>query len=331
MCGIKKWWKRCDLGIVGLENKSLYMNKNLIKKIVFYVFIVIVWYFFVNNIYKNYDSIKNYDFDINIYYLALSIILQVAFVFYKWYIWGYLIKWHEIKLKDLFYIHSLTWLVRYIPWKASYIFARIMLLAKYDISKKQWFVSIIYENVFHVISSFLVGIPLIVYYFVWWLSSVQIYLWLFLCLLSLVFLYKPVFYYFLNMGLKLVKKEKISEKYLLDSTEIFKSVFLFMFWIILSGIAFFFMVKWIAYTDNNIFLPMIWAWSTAFVIWLVAIFSPNGIWVREWILVFFLQFYFPIEISIIISIFSRLWSTLWDGIFYLYALGYKMIFKENTK
>ncbi len=305
------------------------MNKSIIKKIIFYIFIIAVWYFFVKNIYSHYESIKNYNFNINFYYLSISIIFQILFIFYKWYIWGYLIKWHQIKLKELFYIHSLTWLVRYIPWKASYVFSRILLLWKYDISKKQWFVSIVYENLFQIIASFLVWIPLILYYFTWWLNNLQIVLSIIFSVWFLIILYKPIFYYFLNLWLKLIKKEKIQKEFLLDSKEIFKSVFLFSFWVILSSIAFFFMIKWITDINYNLILPIIWVWSIAFVIWLLTIFTPNWLWAREAVLVFFLQFYFPIEISIIISIFSRLWSTIWDWLFYIYALVYKIYFKKD--
>lgn len=304
------------------------MNTKLIKRIIFYIFIIIVWYFFIEKIYTNYDAIKNYEFNINIYYIALSIVLQLVFIFYKGFIWSELIKWHKIKTKDIFFIHSLTWLIRYVPGKATYIFSRILLLGKYNVSKKQWFVSIIYENVLQIVSSFMVWLPIIIFYFVWWLSNYEIFTGVILSIIFMFIISKPVFNYFINLWLVIFKKDKLPEEYLLNPKEIAKSLFLFIIWTIIYWLSFFFMIKGISDIDFTLVIPMIWAWTIAFVIWLVAIFSPNGIWVREWVLVFLLQFYFPLEISIVISIFSRLWSTIWDWLSYIYALVYKIYFKD---
>lgn len=301
------------------------MNLSIIKKLIFYTFITWIIYFFWKTIYSNFTNILEYNFSFNIYYILASIFIVIIVVFYWAVLWKHITKKSDIKYSDIFYIQGISWLAKYLPWKAGIVLSKIYFLTKHWVNKKRWLVSSIYENIFQILSAFLVSIPVVLYYFAWWISNYYLYFSILFVIWFLVFIYPPVFYFFINFWLKLFKKEILEKKYFLDEFEILKNLFLYSIWIILNWIAFFLMIKWITNISWNLLLPIIWIWNFAWVIWLLAIFAPAWLWVREGILILFLWYYFPVEIASLIAVFSRFWTTICDGIIWIYVLVCKSL------
>ena len=144
----------------------------------------------------------------------------------------------------------------------------------------------------------------------------------------LIFIQPKIFFFFINLGLKLIKKEPIEKKYFLTEIEITKYLILYSIGNILNGIALFIFINSIIEFPLKYLIPTIGIFVFAGVIGLLAIFAPAGFGVREGIIILFLQNYMPLEIAILISILSRLWVTIADGLLGLYVLIYKYINKK---
>ena len=296
------------------------INFSKYKKIIFYIFIIIIIYIFWYNLYKNYNNILNYNFDINIFYIILSILIAFIYIISWWLLWGNLINKKEIKNKEIIKIHLISWLSRYIPWKIWIIASKIIFLKKYWVSKRESLIYSMYENIFQIITALIISIPIIIYYFLWQISNYYIYTSIFFIIWLIIFLYKPVFFSIINFWLKLFKKEPIKKEYFLNNNRIVKYIFYYSILNILNWLAFFLIIKGIINIDNFEFIKISGIWIFAWVIWLLALFAPSWIWVREWIIALLLSSILPTEIAILISIFSRLWISIIDSIIWLYIL-----------
>lgn len=305
------------------------MKQNNLKKIIFFLFLTIVIFFFAKALYQNFSTILYYDFNFTYWYLLLSIICILLVVVYFGILRIDLVREPWIPFFKAMYIHLVSWLAKYIPGKAGIILSKVYFLSELGIEKKRGIVISIYENVFQILSVFVVSIPLIVYYFLGAISSQYMYIWIIFVVLCFIFLHPTVFYQCINLGLKLFKKQTLEKKYFLSYRQIIKYFLLYTVGVFLNGFAFYFMVKGITDISFTNFLPLLWAWNFAGVIWLLAIFAPGWLGVREWVLVIFLKFLFPLEVAILISVFSRFWVTAIDGIIGLYVLIIKIIHKKK--
>ncbi len=307
------------------------MIKLIIKKYLFYIVLLLVLYYFWSRGYLNYKDILDFELKLKVNYILLSFLLSFIFILYLWILWRNLAKCKGMDIPASLYIHSISWITKYLPWKAGIFLSKIYFLTEYGVQKKKWMIISIYENIFQIVSVFFLSIPIILYYFGGILSQYYLYLSAILVIGFLIFIYPPVFYRLINFWLQFFKKDILTRDNFLSKKEIFNNIILYMSWSIINGIAFFFMIKWITDISWDLMLPMIGIWNFAWVIWLLAIFAPAGLGVREWLLIIFLGRYFPLEIATLISVFSRLWTTLADGFIGLYVLYYKFVIKHRQK
>lgn len=297
---------------------------NIMKNIIFLLFFSWILYFFSKTIYINYDKIKVFQFHLDIFYFIISIIFYFFFFLSLTFLWKYLLGEKKITFQEIFYINSVSWISKYLPGKVAIILSKVLYLSKRWISKRESFISCVYEQIFQIIASFLISFPFIIYYFLWTQNSSYILLsWIFFLWFTLA-IHPFIFNNTLNILLKILKKEPVEKKQFLWVFSIIKYIFWYSLSMILKGLSFVFLV----FSITSIWIwdiPfLIFAWVFAGVVGIVSVFAPNGLWVREWVLAFLLQFILPVEISIIISILSRLWSTLCDGLIWLYVGGEKL-------
>lgn len=304
------------------------MKNNNIKKYLLLVFLAIIIFFFTKSLYQNFSHIVNYKFSFNYFYILLSLLSGLIFIVYIGILRISLIKERKIPFSKALNIHLSSRLAKYIPGNAGIIVSKIYFLSEYGIDKKRAVVISIYENVFQITSAFIISLPLIFFYFFWVINQQYIYLWIIFIIASLVFLHPGIFFKCINIGLKLFKRQQLEKKYFLWYKEIIKYFFLYSIGVVINGFAFYFIVKGITDIAFINFLPLLWAWNFAGVIWVITIFAPWGLGVREGVLVVFLKLLFPLEIAVLISVFSRFRTTALDWIIWLYILAYKYIFKK---
>lgn len=299
------------------------------KKRLFIIFIFFVIIFFWYSIINNYKVLLNYNYNLNLIYIIISFSLWFFYIIWSWLNWWNIVNNKNISKKEIIKIHFISWLSRYIPWKVWIVASKMIFLKKYWISKKESLVYSMYENIFQIIWAFTFCLPIILIYFLWDISQNYIYLAIFLLIALLITLYRPIFFFLINFWLKLIKKEPFKKESLLTEWQIIKYLLSYIFFVFINWLSFFFMVKWIVDIEFSYFLQISWAWVFAWVIWLLALFAPSGLWVREWILVLLLQTIFPLEVAILISVFSRLWISIIDWLIWLYILWSKYIQKRD--
>jgi hypothetical protein len=299
------------------------MSKKVFEKIFFIGFFAVVILYFWNDVSFQFERVSELRISVNPLPLALSFIVGWGIVIYWWYLWKKLLGISTISNTELFYIHSISWLGKYFPWKAWIVLAKVYLLSKHGISKKRSVMASLYENIFQILSSFVVALPILSWYF---LSSVSSYHWLISIVIILGFsiiIHPTVFYWTTSIGLKFFKKDPLDPSLFLSPFEILEYVFLYSIGIIWNGVALFLMISWITAVDWIMLMPTIGIWSFSGVLWLLAIFAPAGLWVREWIMILLFQFYLPTDMAILIGIISRAWTTAIDGLIAIYAAGFK--------
>ncbi len=310
---------KCDLLTNELENNMNKKYLNILKNIIFFLFFGGILYFFSKTIYINYDKIKDFELHFNFLYLFLSILFYFLFFFSLTILWKYLLWEKKITFGEIFYINSVSWISKYLPGKVAMIVTKVLYLNEKWIPKRTSFISCIYEHIFQIIASFFISFPFIIYYFLGTENNSYIWLsWIFFAWF-IISIHPFIFNNWLNILLKILKKEPVEKHHFLGIFSIIKYIFWYSLSMIIKGISFAFLV----FSITSVWIwdiPfLIFAWVFAGVVGIVSIFAPNWLWVREWVLAFLLQFILPVEISIIISIFSRLWSTLCDWIIWLYV------------
>ena len=311
--------------------------QNYIKNILFYLFFLWILFFFWRTLLENFGEIKDYNFQINILYLFASLITFLIFFWSLGELWWRILinstnqlslswilslkskgkrqKSAHISNTEIHYINAISWISKYIPGKVAMVATKVLYLEKKWITKKESFISCLYEHIFQIISSFLLSLPLIIYYF-WWtqndiyviLSSLSLIVWI-------IIIHPYVFNKTLNYTLTLFKKTRLDTSHFLSLSQILKYILGYSISMILKWISFVFLVASITqiwWVQDIVFYTF--AWIFAGVIWIISIFAPNGLWVREWVLTLILTLVLPLEIAILISIWSRLWFSLCDGV-----------------
>ncbi len=303
---------------------------NIGKKIAFILFFVATLYFFWKTISNNYQAVLEYNFSFDIWFLLLSILIYILFYISLTWLWYILLPEREKVLKkEILYINTISWISKYLPGKVAMIITKVLYLEKKGISKRRSLISCIYEHIFQIIASLVVSFPFIFWYFLGTQESNYIILSGLFFIGFLIFIHPKVFNPLLNIGFRLLKKEPVHENEFLW----FLSIIQYLAWYCISMI-----IKWFSFVFLVMSMTSIWIWDVSFllfawifawVVGIVSIFAPNGLGVREWVLVFLLSFILPVEIAIIISVVSRLWSTLCDWLIWLYIPWFNMNKKNN--
>jgi len=301
-----------------------YLNNWMIKKIIFLIFLSLILYFFWNTLIWNYSRISEYNFQFNYYYIVLSLIFYIGFVILLALYWRDILNTKNIKKWEVINIYLLAWLWRYIPWKIAHLITKIVFLEKKWIKRLKAVLSVVYELIFQMLSSMIIVILVFAYlisdnfweFYLYWIMV--FFIWI------LVLIHPKVFHILINLWLKILKKNTLHPKEFIKTKWIIKYIFLYSLATLAKWTSFILMVKWITNVSNEVYIHLLWAWIFAESIGMIVIFTPNWIWVREWVLSFLLKPYFSIEIAIIISLFSRLFYTIWDWIILIYTFLLKL-------
>ncbi|MCK4694331.1 MAG: flippase-like domain-containing protein, partial [Candidatus Cloacimonetes bacterium] len=308
--------------------------KGSIKNTFGALFVIIIILLFVKVFITNWTQIESFQFDLNIPLYFFSTLIFIFVIFLWGAFWNLLLRdlnYKKLSFHEGFKIQAQAWFGKYLPGKAGVIGIKLYIGKEKGIDSTTIGISTIYENVFQIIAAFSVSVPILFYYSLKELGE-NPFLYQILPLLLivglLIFIHPRVFFYFTNLGLRLIKKQPISKKYFITSGQIVKYVILYSIGMITTGIAFFLFIRSITPLSIEYLIPTIGIFNFAGIIGLLAIFVPAGLGVREGIIVLLLQAYMPLEIVIFISILSRLWTTVADGILGIYVLFIKLFNKK---
>ena len=292
-------------------------TKSILKNSVKFVLFATALYFAGRQLSKNWSEALAYDWELNYPYLLISMILQIVTLAMFSKSWCTVLEAIGFKIKfwQGFKISYLANLGRYLPGKFWQLFGMIYLLKEVNVGKKAAFSSWALSWIYGLPPAFLLcGIAALSYDkllsdLVGGIFNNVYYIIAFIAIIfgsSVLFIFIPDYSIkFLNFILKLLKREKIAFKF--EKIKAFKIyAFYFIAWII-YGLAFFFLLKGLDSSSNVPFMVGLGSFVLAYVVGLLALFSPGGLGVRELILISLLTPYFG-AISSGIVLAARIWS-----------------------
>lgn len=291
--------------------------KTYLKRIVKLILFIAVIYFAGRQLTKNWTGVVEYSWNLNYSYLIISFVLHMVTLVLFSKSWCTVLEalGHRIGWIQGFKISYLANLGRYIPGKFWQIFGMIYLLRQVNIGKKTAFASWALSWMYGLPPAFLLS-GIAAFFYRDLLSGLlggffdkYIYIAGFLILviaMSIVFLFVPDYSIkFLNFILKILKREKADFKFKkVMALRVF--AIYFISWII-YGTAFYFLIKGLDPTSEVPLMVGLGSFVLAYVVGLLALFSPGGLGVRELILNALLSpFFGPVVAGIVIA--ARIWS-----------------------
>jgi glycosyltransferase 2 family protein len=297
------------------------------------IFIIIIVFYFIGVFFKkNIGELRNYEFQIDYFYLILSITLFLSYIFIC------ILNWQYITIKMTcsvpFHNAAVAWcysfLGKFIPGKMAPIAARAYFYKQAGISYKKITFCAFLESIM-IVFSLAFAVSLVLFFVD--IGDMKKYRFLLLLLLpvSFVTVHPRILELFINLVAKVFKKNII--KLSLTYYTVLKILLMYiLLWIVL-GIAFFFFAKSIHSVPIDHMFPVIGSFFIATLVGILSIFTPSGLGVREGILTIALSHIFPSSIAVVISVSSRIWSTSLELfvilIMFIIARMYGIKFKED--
>jgi uncharacterized membrane protein YbhN (UPF0104 family) len=299
-------------------------------KILQYLIIVLIFYFLLKSVLGNWTQVKDFNWQFDWWLLLASFLLQLLTLFWLVMIWQRMLHHtgSSVSYLKLFKVWFYANLGKYLPGKVWQFLGMIYMLEKEGVPKTSSFSTGVLAQSFSVISGLFISVIFLgtdLYHRFFSKKPGLMIAFMALSLGVLILLcYPRILEKIINLGLKIVKKEKIA----LDISG--KDVIIYLLsysvsWL-LFGLAFLTFIKSMAHANFNMYPTLTGAYAFSLNIGFLAIFTPGGIGVREGVLVFLLSSLFPLPVSTLISLLSRLWMTAGELLCFLIAIpikGYK--------
>lgn len=298
------------------------LNKRQIRTVLAWAVVAFVAYMFARSLINNWSNIQTIGFSFNGYSL-ISLALFVLAVLSSGILWGQILRRLGITIsnKEAMRVHTSSWLLKYVPGQAGSFINKLAWGTKNGHSKKVTSISFIYENVFLLIASLALSIPIIVLSFKDVSNNSSMFLPLLLGLLVLPALNKKVFYGVFNYIFKRFRNQTIDSEYFFGTKDLVEFFVKFLIPRIITGIGFVFVAASFLNVTPDMYVGLGSAYILAGIVGILAIFVPSGLGVREAVIVLLVSKYFSTETAIALSLIARLYSTIADGLLALIYVG----------
>jgi len=311
-------------------------RRRYLSKVIKFILFAAVLYFAGRQLVSNWSAVSEYTWRLNYGYLGASLVFHFITLVLFAKSWCTVLNalGFKINIRQGFTISYLANLGRYIPGKFWQLFGVIYLLNKINIGKKTAFASWALTWIYGIPPAFLLG-GISAYLYGDLLSGIfggifgnKLYIGLFVSavlLVSVLFIFIPGYSIkLLNFILKLLKREKTNFEF--KKTMAVKVYLIYFISWIIYGLAFYFLIKGLDITSDIPFMVGMGSFVLAYILGLLALFSPGGLGVRELILNSMLTPYIgPVAAGIVVA--ARVWSLIAEilsaGIALLLYLKYK--------
>ncbi len=289
------------------------MNKKL--KIFLQVIIVLaIFYFMFMQVFRNWGSLKEYEWHFNYLYLILSFIVLIGYSFCIVFGWHTILKKLFVKIDFLktYKIRAITELGRYLPGKIWHLVGRTYYAKTLKISPLRILTSVAIELGVNTIAGLIIFLIALPFFF---RAEVIIKILPFAVLipLGLFMIHPKILNKIINFGLKILKKKRI--KLHIRYRDMLLLIILYSFFWLVAGFAFFLLVNSIYSISISNFFVIAGIYAVAWVVGFLSFITPGGIGVREGILAGLLSLYMPFSIAIIISLVARIWTIIAELLF----------------
>ncbi len=283
------------------------VRKRVIKWILQGLLIAVIFYFLARNLYVNWNKIVEYDWNINYYFLASSLVLSIVGAFLIALGWNLILRvlGGRLGYKRALKIFFITDLAKYVPGKVWTIAGKIYLCTKEGISLAKTSASVVIQPLIQVITGilmFLVSLPF------WTKTSDfmnKLYFFFPLIPIGLVLLHPAIMTKLLNFVLTRLKQKPIEL-----NTKYRDILLILLLWCglwTLSGITYYFLIISVQS------FPVSWLPVTIGIFSIAGVsqfLTPSGIGVLEGVLTVLLSLYLPVPIAILIALLARVWKTV---------------------
>lgn len=302
-------------------------TKRLLVKLAQGIIILLIFYFLIKSLVSNWNQVKDFDWQFDYPLLIISFVLQIMALFWLVKIWGRMLRHtgSSVSYLKLFKVWFFSNLGRYLPGKVWQFLGMVYMLERRGVPKKNSFSTAIVAQFFSVISGLLIAALFLgadLYsQFLSQNPGLVLVGAVFVSAILVLVCYPKVLERTLNLGLKILKKEKI----ILDLNSKNVIVYLLSYslsWL-LFGLAFLIFVKAMAHAPFVMYPSLTGAFAFSVNIGFLALFVPGGIGVREGILVLLLSSFFPLPVATLIALLARLWVTVAELLCFLIAVPLK--------
>lgn len=287
---------------------------------------ILFWRALSNNI----ESLRGIDLRLDWWLVGGTILLTLAVVV-SGLLWGRMLSSlarRPVSVADSIRIHCASWVLKYIPGQVGSLLNKMAWAHKNGVSKKTVTNSFIYENVLMVIASFILSIPVVFMFGDAVSSNITLFLPLLLVAPMLIIFFPKAFYWVLNKGLALVKKEPFAPSDVMPPLQLAGYQVGYLVPRLFNAVGFVLISNSIVDVRPEWIVGMGATYILASIIGLLAIFVPGGLGVREAVIVALLSAYLPVAQAIVVSLVARLCATISDA---LVALVYFILNKGRLK
>lgn len=290
-----------------MEKKKSSWKKNAAKVVGLAVGLLIIW-FMVKDIIKNWSDIVPYLANMNVPLFLLSVVIYgIAFLF-TGYNWTYLLwKMEEGPgRREYLNAHMVSALARYIPGGIWSIVGKAYLCNQKGVTKKATTVSIILEYVFQIVSSGLFFVLLLPFLLK---AGTEWYILVLILLAMIVIL--AILPWCINLGIRILSKimKKDCGEIDLKRSFVYQILLRYMAAWVVTGIGLIVLVSAFSKIDllQGLYLALSYPVS-----WVVGFLSPspNGMGIREGILKLLLGDSQAHELVLLIVVTTRIWTIL---------------------
>lgn len=303
------------------------MNKVVLRKIVSYAFILVVFYFLVSILISNWAQIKTHNFQLDVGLLLISFVLFFLSTLVGNWVLMYLFKnsGHTIAFGRLYRIFVFSQLAKYTPGTIWTYLVRFRELRNQV--TKEAFVSVsIFENVVNIFSGIMLTMVLFSQEF--FDERLKIIAWIIAVGLFILIIMPGISFRLIDIMLRIFRRDpvvwlkNISAKVLLIA--VFAS---FINWF-LKGLGFFLVAVSILETVSAGPVIFIAVFAASVVSGYIIAVSPGGLGVREGVMVLGLQNALGIELATMFGFVARIWTVLSDVLIALFVFIFSKLKKD---
>jgi uncharacterized membrane protein YbhN (UPF0104 family) len=292
---------------------------NKIKVALKVIAIVVLFSFLSYLLYKNYNSIRKYQFSINIPYLILSFILLFIATLSLPVIWYYITKSFRcnLSLKESVSTRLISEMGKYLPGR---ILGYGYLLIHYTdagFDKKRVLNCSYYELLLSTTSGFIYFTIIMLFCNYEKLNEFK-FIFILISLIFIIAMHPYLLQRISNIIYGLFKIDKLDYK--IPYSKVIKFLFLYLLVWLIYGFAFFFFTKAFSPVQINKIVYISGAYAVSTFAGFLAFFIPAGLGAREGMLIFLLTGTLGLVPAIIVSIGSRIWMIIGDVLFFIIAL-----------
>ncbi|MEK7171731.1 MAG: lysylphosphatidylglycerol synthase domain-containing protein [Patescibacteria group bacterium] len=308
--------------------------KSAVKKIIIntlsVLLVIAIFYFLGKQFANDWDKIKAFSFDFNFSLLSLSVVLYAITFFFLALGLHFILKFFHkpIPFRENLLYFCITQPAKYIPGKIWIAVARMKFFKTHDVPNPVTLLATGTESVMEIFAGAYISLVAILQTDIF--NSSSVWATIIISGLGLVFLSPPVFYFFINLYLRITKLPPIEK---IQRVSFLKILLLQIIYIVAMGgfgVSHLVFLQSFVPVSAEYFPFLISVGSFSYVASIIALFAPSGLGVREGVWFLALKTIITSPVAIIYAFASRIWTIVIEAILLFIALPILWIIQRKN-